>query len=81
LGFSSFSELEESSLEKSKSLRAAHTQNLLLGVVSDEVGVVALVTGVIPVGVVVLVGGIEILPLGIVSDEVSGVAALEAAPG
>jgi hypothetical protein len=34
---------------------------------------------VIPVGVVVLVGGVELLPLGAVGDEVGGVAALEAA--
>jgi hypothetical protein len=42
--------------------------------------VLALVTGVVPVVVVVLVGGVELLPLGAVSDEVGGVAALEAAP-
>jgi hypothetical protein len=66
LTFSSSSELEKSSLEKSKSLL------LLL--------VIALVVGVIPVGVVVLVGGVELLSLGAVSDEVGGVAALEAAP-
>jgi hypothetical protein len=41
---------------------------------------VALVLGVIPDGVVVLVGGIELLPLGAAGDEVGGVAALEAAP-
>jgi hypothetical protein len=29
LGFSSFFELEESSLEKSRSLRAAHTQDII----------------------------------------------------
>jgi hypothetical protein len=40
----------------------------------------ALVTGVIPVVVVVLVGGVELLPLGAVNDEVAGVAALEATP-
>jgi hypothetical protein len=34
---------------------------------------------VIPVGVVVLVGGVKLLPLGAVGDEVGGVAALEAA--
>jgi hypothetical protein len=44
--------------------------------------VIALITGVIPVVVVliVLIGGVELLPLGAVSDEVSGVAALEATP-
>jgi hypothetical protein len=36
---------------------------------------------VIPLGVVILVGGgVELLPLGEVGDEVGGVAALEAAP-
>jgi hypothetical protein len=44
--------------------------------------VIALIAGVIPVVVVliVLIGGVELLPLGAVSDEVSGVAALEATP-
>jgi hypothetical protein len=40
----------------------------------------ALAAGVILVVVVVLVGGVELLPLGAVSDDVGGVAALEAAP-
>jgi hypothetical protein len=40
----------------------------------------ALVTGVIPVVVVVLVGGVKLLPLGAVGDEVGDVAALEVAP-
>jgi uncharacterized membrane protein YoaK (UPF0700 family) len=40
---------------------------------------IALVAGVIPVVIVVLVGGVELLPLGAVGDEVGGVAALEAA--
>jgi hypothetical protein len=40
----------------------------------------ALVAGVISVVVVVLVGGVELLLLGAVSDKVGGVAALEAAP-
>jgi hypothetical protein len=40
----------------------------------------ALVAGVVPVVVAVLVGGVKLLPLGAVGDEVSGVAALEAAP-
>jgi hypothetical protein len=39
----------------------------------------ALVAGVVPVVVVVLVGGDELFPLGAVSDEVGGVATLEAA--
>jgi hypothetical protein len=40
----------------------------------------ALVTGVVPVVIVVLVGGVELLPLGAVGDKVGGVTALEAAP-
>jgi hypothetical protein len=40
----------------------------------------ALVAGVIPVVVVVLVGGVELLPLRAIGDEEGGVAALEAAP-
>jgi hypothetical protein len=40
----------------------------------------ALVTGVVPVIVVVLVGGVELLPLGAVDHEVGGVATLDAAP-
>jgi hypothetical protein len=40
----------------------------------------ALVARVILIVVVVLVGGVELLLLGAVSDEVGGVAALEAAP-
>jgi hypothetical protein len=42
--------------------------------------VVTLVAVVVSVGVVVLVGGVEFLPLGEIDDEVSGVATLEAAP-
>jgi hypothetical protein len=40
----------------------------------------ALVAGVVPVVVVVLIEGVELLPLGAVGDEVGGVTALEAAP-
>jgi hypothetical protein len=40
----------------------------------------ALVAGVVPVVVVVLVRGVELLPLGAVGDEVGGVTVLEAAP-
>jgi hypothetical protein len=39
----------------------------------------ALVTRVVSVVVVVLIGGVKLLPLGAVSDEVGGVTALEAA--
>jgi hypothetical protein len=42
--------------------------------------VVALVTGLILDVVVVLVGGVKLLPLGAVGDEVGGVTALKAAP-
>jgi hypothetical protein len=43
--------------------------------------IVALVARVIPVGVVILVGGVKLLPLRANGDEVSGVTALEAALG
>jgi hypothetical protein len=36
--------------------------------------------GVVTIDVVILVGGVDLLPLGIVGDEVGGVTALEAAP-
>jgi hypothetical protein len=42
--------------------------------------VVSLVAGVVPIGVVVLVGGVELLPFEAVDDEVGGVATLKAAP-
>jgi hypothetical protein len=44
--------------------------------------IIALVARVIPVviAVVVLVGGVELLPLATVGDEVGGVATLEAVP-
>jgi hypothetical protein len=42
--------------------------------------VVALIAGVILIGVVILVGGFEVLPLREIDDEVSGVATLKAAP-
>jgi hypothetical protein len=35
---------------------------------------------VVPIGVVILVGGVKLLPLGAVGDEAGGVAALKAAP-
>jgi hypothetical protein len=43
--------------------------------------IVALDVGVVPVGVVVLVGGVKFLPLGAVRDEVGGITAFKAAPG
>jgi hypothetical protein len=59
-----------------------HLLKLLLLLLVPEVVLLALalVAGVVPVVVVVLVGGVELFPLGAVSDEVGGVAALEAAP-
>jgi hypothetical protein len=58
-----------------------HLLKLLL-LVPEAVLLLALtlVVGVVLVVVVVLVGGVKLLPLGAVGDEVSGVAALEAAP-
>jgi hypothetical protein len=54
---------------------------LLLLLVSEVVLlIIALATGVVPIDVVVLVGVVELLPLGLVGDEVGGIAALEAAP-
>jgi hypothetical protein len=59
-----------------------HLLKLLLLLVPEAVLllVIALVAGVVPVFVVVPVGGVKLLPLGAVSDEVSGVTAVEAAP-
>jgi hypothetical protein len=59
-----------------------HLLKLLLLLVPEAVLLLALtlIAGVIPVLVVVLVGGVKLLPLGAVGDEVSGVTALEAAP-
>jgi hypothetical protein len=85
LRFSTSSELEKSSLEKPWLLRAAHALGqhlleLLLLIPEAVLLVIALVAGVIPIVVVVLVGGVDLLPLGALSDEVGGVTALEAAP-
>jgi hypothetical protein len=59
-----------------------HLLELLLLLIPEAVLLLALalVAGVIPVVVVVLVGGVKLLPLGAVVDEVDGVAALKAAP-
>jgi hypothetical protein len=70
LGLSSSSELEESSLEKSRSLRAArsghHLLELLLLLLVPEVELLVIALAVVvPLGVVILVGGgVELLPLG-----------------
>jgi hypothetical protein len=59
-----------------------HLLELLLLLVPEVVLLLALalVVGVVPIAVVVLVGGVELLPLGAVGDEVGGVTALEVAP-
>jgi hypothetical protein len=59
-----------------------HLLEPLLLVVSEAVLLLALalVVGVIPVVVVVHVGGVELLPLGVVGDEAGGVTTLKAAP-
>jgi nitrate reductase NapE component len=80
LTFSSSSELEELLLEKSKPLRTAHLLELLLFLVLEVVlHLIVALAIVVPLGVVILVGA-DLLLLGAVGDEVTGVAALEAAP-
>jgi hypothetical protein len=73
----------EVEVTEGSTLSGHHLLKLLLRLVFEAVLLLALalVTGVIPIVVVVLVvGGVELPPLGAVSDEVGGVAALEAAP-
>jgi hypothetical protein len=55
---------------------------LLLVVVPEAVLLLALtlVAVIVPVVVVVLVGGVKLLPLGVVGDEVGGVSVLKTAP-
>jgi hypothetical protein len=58
-----------------------HLLELLLLLVPKAVLLLVVVLAVVvPLGVVILVGGVELFPLGAVGDEVGGVAALEAAP-
>jgi hypothetical protein len=58
-----------------------HFLELLLLLIPEAVLLaLALVAGVVPVVIVILVEGVELLPLGAVSDEVGGVTALEADP-
>jgi hypothetical protein len=59
-----------------------HLLELLLLLFPEAVLLPALtlVAGVIPIVVIVLVGGVKLLPLGAVGDEVGGVATFEAAP-
>jgi hypothetical protein len=54
---------------------------LLLVVVSEAVLLVIALAIVVLLGVVILVGGeVELLPLGVIGNEVGGIATLEAAP-
>jgi hypothetical protein len=85
LTFSSSSELEESSLENLKLLRAAHPGHDLLKhllLVPEAVHLLVVVLAVVvSLDVVILVGGgVKLFPLGAVGDEVGGIAALKAAP-
>jgi hypothetical protein len=59
-----------------------HLLHLFFLLVPEAVLLLALtlIAEVIPVVVVVLIGGVELLPLGVVGDEVGGVAALKTAP-
>jgi hypothetical protein len=59
-----------------------HLLELLLFLFVPEVVLllVVVVALVVPLGVVVIVGGVKLLPLGPVGDELGGVTALEAAP-
>jgi hypothetical protein len=59
-----------------------HLLKLLLVIVPKAILLLALalVAGVVLVVVVILVGGVKLLPLGAVGDEVGGVTALKAAP-
>jgi hypothetical protein len=59
-----------------------HLLELLLLLVPEVVLILALalVAEVVPVVLVILIGGVKLLPLGLIGDEVGGVAALEAAP-
>jgi hypothetical protein len=60
-----------------------HLLELLLLLVPEAVLrlALALVAGVVPVVVVVQVGGVELLPLGAVGDGVGAIVALESSPG
>jgi type IV secretory pathway TrbL component len=54
----------------------------LLLLVSEAVLLLILALAVVvPVGIIILVGGVELLPLGAVGDKVGGSTTLEAAPG
>jgi hypothetical protein len=70
----------ETMVAKGNTRLGQHLLKLLLLIPEAVLLVIALVAGVIPIVVVVLVGGVDLLPLGALSDEVGGVTALEAAP-
>jgi hypothetical protein len=60
-----------------------HLLELIILLLVPEVVLIltlALVTGIVPVVIVVLVGGVELLSLGAVGDEVGGVAAFKVTP-
>jgi hypothetical protein len=58
-----------------------HLLKLLLLLIAGAVLLVVTLSVVVPLGVVILVGGgVELHPLGAVGDEVSGVVTLKAAP-
>jgi hypothetical protein len=81
LTFSSSSKLEESSLKKPSSTSSGHDLLELLLLVPEAVLLLVVAHAiVVPLGVVILVGGVELLPLGAIDDEVGGVTALEANP-
>jgi hypothetical protein len=88
LVLSSSSELDESSLEKSRSLRVSQLGTSSSGTSSSSSFVpeavlflVVALAVVVSLGVVVLIrGGVKLLPLGAVGDEVGDVTALEAVP-
>jgi hypothetical protein len=85
--FSSSSELEESSLEVEVAQGSTRLRHdllellLFLLLVSEAVLlVVTLVAAVVSVGVVVLIRGVKLFPLGAVDDEAGGVTALKTVP-
>jgi hypothetical protein len=83
LTFSSSSELEESSLEKLKSLKAAHARDMIFWNFFFFLSLKRyffLSSHLLLESLVIFVGGVELPSLRAVSDEVGGVTALEAAP-
>jgi hypothetical protein len=72
----------EVKIAKGSTRSGHHLMDLLLLFLVPEVVLLLVVAidVVVPVGVVVLVGGVELLPLRSVGDEVGGVATLKVAP-